>query len=273
MRFVKGYIEFLSEAGIENNSIDIIISNCVVNLSPEKKHVLAGAYAALKEGHVSDVLIATKPSLLVLPVNNEHKTGTQVVNFISRMSTATDVCHCTFKSTKFSGESALLVQCTLKVSGLERSSNKPFAVTPTAPTTHSISFQTSNEPVLKWASKIRENYPGEKLSSIMKNWSNCWATPNFIRLVSDCSSCHNLRVCVKITGRWRSTKVLFLSMHTHTRLIITRSSRLIRQDFRLLLDKCRLWSESHLFCYLIFLCCSVFFLNQHDRIPANISVW
>jgi hypothetical protein len=37
-------------AGIEKNSIDICISNCVINLSPDKKKVLEGVYEALVEG-------------------------------------------------------------------------------------------------------------------------------------------------------------------------------------------------------------------------------
>lgn len=56
--FVQGYIEALSEAGLEKNSFDIIISNCVVNLSPNKKRVLTEAYSVLKEGgelYFSDV--------------------------------------------------------------------------------------------------------------------------------------------------------------------------------------------------------------------------
>ncbi|CAN9509941.1 unnamed protein product [Ophioblennius macclurei] len=56
--FVKGYIESLTEAGIQKNSFDIIISNCVVNLSPDKKRVLSEAYSVLKDGgelYFSDV--------------------------------------------------------------------------------------------------------------------------------------------------------------------------------------------------------------------------
>ncbi|ORX96339.1 methyltransferase type 11 [Basidiobolus meristosporus CBS 931.73] len=58
LRFIKGFIEFLEVAGIENNSIDLCISNCVVNLSPNKELVIAGVYKALKEGgefYFSDV--------------------------------------------------------------------------------------------------------------------------------------------------------------------------------------------------------------------------
>lgn len=58
VNFVQGYIEALIEAGLEKNSFDIIISNCVVNLSPDKKKVLADAYNVLKDGgefYFSDV--------------------------------------------------------------------------------------------------------------------------------------------------------------------------------------------------------------------------
>ncbi|XP_053188213.1 arsenite methyltransferase [Scomber japonicus] len=58
VNFVQGYIEALTEAGLEKNSFDIIISNCVVNLSPDKKRVLAEAYRVLKDGgelYFSDV--------------------------------------------------------------------------------------------------------------------------------------------------------------------------------------------------------------------------
>lgn len=58
VRFVKGYIEFLKDAGIAPSSLDLVISNCVVNLSPNKKLVLQEVYNALKTGgefHFSDV--------------------------------------------------------------------------------------------------------------------------------------------------------------------------------------------------------------------------
>ena len=44
MTFIKGFIERLGEAGVPDESVDIIMSNCVVNLSPDKLSVLAEAY-------------------------------------------------------------------------------------------------------------------------------------------------------------------------------------------------------------------------------------
>ncbi|XP_077311406.1 arsenite methyltransferase-like [Lithobates pipiens] len=58
INFVNGYIEDLKSAGIKDQSCDIIISNCVVNLSPDKKAVLREAYRVLKDGgemYFSDV--------------------------------------------------------------------------------------------------------------------------------------------------------------------------------------------------------------------------
>ncbi|ESO85117.1 hypothetical protein LOTGIDRAFT_221596 [Lottia gigantea] len=50
VEFVKGYIEKILEAGIKENDFDCVISNCVVNLSPDKKAVLSDAYKVLKVG-------------------------------------------------------------------------------------------------------------------------------------------------------------------------------------------------------------------------------
>lgn len=50
LEFKKGNIEFLKEAGIEDESIDVAISNCVINLSPAKPQVLQGVYDALRWG-------------------------------------------------------------------------------------------------------------------------------------------------------------------------------------------------------------------------------
>ncbi|XP_046305970.1 arsenite methyltransferase isoform X3 [Marmota monax] len=56
--FIHGYIEKLAEAGIQNESYDIVISNCVINLVPDKEQVLQEVYRVLKHGgelYFSDV--------------------------------------------------------------------------------------------------------------------------------------------------------------------------------------------------------------------------
>ena len=58
VRFIKGYIEDLRSAGIEDNSVDIVISNCVINLSPYKQKVFEEIWRVLKHGgelYFSDV--------------------------------------------------------------------------------------------------------------------------------------------------------------------------------------------------------------------------
>lgn len=48
--FLKGYIEDLVGAGVSQDTIDIIISNCVVNLSDNKNKVFEQVWKVLKEG-------------------------------------------------------------------------------------------------------------------------------------------------------------------------------------------------------------------------------
>ena len=50
VRFLEGYIEKLGELGLARQSFDVIVSNCVLNLSPDKSAVLAGAYSLLRPG-------------------------------------------------------------------------------------------------------------------------------------------------------------------------------------------------------------------------------
>jgi len=48
--FKKGYIEDLKSIGIADNSVDVVISNCVINLSPSKDKVFREIYRILKPG-------------------------------------------------------------------------------------------------------------------------------------------------------------------------------------------------------------------------------
>ncbi len=58
VRFLHGYIERLDELDLAPGSFDVIVSNCVVNLSPDKDAVLRGVQRLLKDGgefYFSDV--------------------------------------------------------------------------------------------------------------------------------------------------------------------------------------------------------------------------
>lgn len=58
VRFVQGFIEELGELDLEPGSFDVIVSNCVLNLSPDKPAVLEGVWNLLKPGgefYFSDV--------------------------------------------------------------------------------------------------------------------------------------------------------------------------------------------------------------------------
>jgi len=48
--FRVGYIEDLASAGIADNSVDVVISNCVINLSPMKDKVFSEIFRVLKPG-------------------------------------------------------------------------------------------------------------------------------------------------------------------------------------------------------------------------------
>ncbi|CAL1570380.1 unnamed protein product [Knipowitschia caucasica] len=61
--FIHGYMEKLRESGLQNDSFDVVLSNCVICLCPDKWSVLSEAYNVLKEGgelYFSD-LYASKP--------------------------------------------------------------------------------------------------------------------------------------------------------------------------------------------------------------------
>ncbi|KAM3666287.1 arsenite methyltransferase [Ammospiza maritima maritima] len=65
VEFFHGYMEKLGDAGLADESYDIVISNCVINLAPDKRAVLQEAFRVLKAGgemYFSDVYASQRLS-------------------------------------------------------------------------------------------------------------------------------------------------------------------------------------------------------------------
>lgn len=70
VEFLKGFIE---DIPLENETIDVIMSNCVINLSDNKEKALTEAYRVLKNG--GRLAIADIITMKDIPANLKEKTG------------------------------------------------------------------------------------------------------------------------------------------------------------------------------------------------------
>ncbi len=64
VEFKLGFIERLDEMGLEPGSFDVIVANCVVNLSPDKDAVLREIQRLLKPGGEFYFIIPTSSCLM-----------------------------------------------------------------------------------------------------------------------------------------------------------------------------------------------------------------
>lgn len=74
VEFKLGYIENLTELQIEDSSVDVVISNCVINLSPNKERVFSEIFRVLKPG--GELFFSDVFSLQRIP---EHLRSDQVL--------------------------------------------------------------------------------------------------------------------------------------------------------------------------------------------------
>jgi len=94
VKFMQGYIEDLKSLGIEDNSVDVVISNCVINLSPAKEQVFREIFRVLKPGgelFFSDVFADRRipQSLAIDPVlRGECLSGAMYVEDFRRLMMA-----------------------------------------------------------------------------------------------------------------------------------------------------------------------------------------
>jgi SAM-dependent methyltransferase len=92
--FIQGYIEDLKSLGIKDNSIDLVISNCVINLSPAKDAVFKEIYRVLKPGgelFFSDIFVDRRipEDLAADPIlRGECLSGAMYVEDYRRLMTA-----------------------------------------------------------------------------------------------------------------------------------------------------------------------------------------
>ena len=92
MRFVQGHIELLDEAGISDESVDLVISNCVINLSPDKAQVLREAYRVLTPGgemYFSDVYCDRR---LPESVQKDEASGSFLLSQLPRSLSDEEIC-------------------------------------------------------------------------------------------------------------------------------------------------------------------------------------
>jgi SAM-dependent methyltransferase len=92
VEFKHGYIEKLYDCQLEDNSFDLIVSNCVINLCQDKEAVLREAYRVLKPGgelYFCDVYSSRRPSPEIMkdPVlHGECLSGAMYWNDFIRLS-------------------------------------------------------------------------------------------------------------------------------------------------------------------------------------------